>query len=52
MALPIRLGRIAVTTSYLNTEAKYNVSRLFTEDIVDHITGQNKEYKPNKEIIT
>ena len=52
MALPIRLARIAVTTPYLNKKAKYNASRLFTGDIVDHIIGQNTEYNPNQKGIS
>ena len=37
IALPIRLGEIAVTISHLNTESEYNASKLLTKDIVDYI---------------
>ena len=48
ITLPIRLGGMAVTTPYLNTEAEYNASRLLTKVIVDLIISQDTEYKSNK----
>ena len=44
IALPKRLGGMAVATPHLNTEAEYHGSRLPTKDIVDHIISQNTEY--------
>ena len=52
IALPIRLGGMAVTTPHLNTESEYKVSRLLTKDIVDNIISQSKDYKPNKQRIS
>ena len=52
IALPIRLGEMAVTTPHLNTKAEYNASRLLTKDIVDRIIRQDTECKPNKERIS
>ena len=49
IALPMRLGVMAVTTPHLNTEAEYNASRLLTKD---HIISQDTEHKPNKEQIS
>ena len=52
IALTIQYGGMAVTTPHLNTDTEYNVSRLLTKDIVDHIISRNTEYKPNKERIS
>ena len=48
----MQLGGIAVTTPHLNTEDEDNVSRLLTEDVVDHTISQNAEYKANKEKVS
>ena len=48
----MQLGGIAVTTPHLNTEDEDNVSRLLTEDVVDHTISQNVEYKANKEKVS
>ena len=34
IALPIRLGGMAVTTPHLNTESEYKALRLLTKDVV------------------
>ena len=51
IALPIRLGGIAVTTPHLDTESEYKASRLLNKDIVD-IISQSTDYKSNKERIS
>ena len=48
IAFSIQLGGMAVTISYLNTEAEYNASKLLLKNIVDQIINQNTEYKSNK----
>ena len=52
IALPIRLGGMAVTTPHLNPESEYKALKLLTKDIVDKIISQSRDYKPNKERIS
>ena len=52
VALPIRVGGMAVTTPHLNTESEYSASKLLTKDIVDHMINQNTEYKPSNERVS
>ena len=48
IALPIRLGGMAVTTPHFNTETEYNASRLLTKDIVDHVITKTQNINPTK----
>ena len=47
IALHMELGQMAVTTPHLNTETECIGSRLLSKNIINHITNQGTEYKPN-----
>ena len=52
IALPMRLGGMAISIPHLNTDTECNTSRLLTADFVDHITSKNTESQSNKERIS
>ena len=49
LALPIRLGGLALNFPHFNTEAEYNASRTLTEELIEHVVSQNTDYNPNRE---
>lgn len=52
LALPIRLGGLAISIPHLKTETEYNASRTLTEQLIEHVINQNTQFHPNKERIS